>query len=222
MALVGMLSVIAACDRPVKPEVDAARAREIVQTRVSATEREGCPAEVIPERASELELFRLAEYCDKRLAWCAEQCFASDGAACYSLARYFGRDMRSAALVAPLQYRACAHGLMWNCTRRANDMTVSLQRSGDAVNVQFSDNAKLNACAARTYEKTCALGDAWGCALHANNLFLGLEVKRDWKKAREAATRACSFTSGVDACESAKGVLARLDAEEKAQGRGRK
>jgi|GEM_PF-6332489 len=222
MALVGMLSGVTACERPVKPEVDAARARETVQTRASATEREGCPAEVIPERASELELFRLAEYCDKRLAWCAEQCFVSDGAACYSLARYFQRDMRSAALRDPLLYRACAQGLMWSCTRRAYEMSVSLQRAGDAVNFEFSGDAKVNACAARTYEKACALGDAWGCALHANNLFHGLEVKRDWKKAREAAERACSFKSGIEACETAKGLLAKLDAEEKAQGRGRK
>jgi hypothetical protein len=222
MALVGMLSGLAACERPVKPEVDAAQAREAVQTRASATEREGCPAEVIPERASALELFRLAEYCDKRLAWCAEQCFAADAAACYSLARYFRRDMRSVALGDPLLYRACAQGIMSSCTRRAYEMTASFQRSGNQLNVEFTDNVQVNACAARTYEKTCALGDAWGCALHANNLFHGFEVKQDWKKAREAAERACASESEIEACLSAKNLLSRLDVEEKKQGRGRK
>lgn len=219
MALVAVLPGLVACQRPVKPEVDAAQARETVRARVSATEREGCPADVIPERASELELFRLYNYCDKRLAWCAEQCFASDAAACFSLARFFRQDMRSAEMAAPLMYRACAMGLMWSCTRRAYDMTASFERSGDALNVEFSQDAKVNACAARTYEKTCALGDPWGCVLHANNLFHGLEVKQDWKKAREAAERACSFKSGIDACETAKGLVARMDAEEKARGR---
>jgi len=38
----------------------------------------------------------------------------------------------------------------------------------------------------------------------------------------EAAERACSFKSGIEACETAKGLLAKLDVEEKAQGRGRK
>ena len=195
----------AACQRALTPEEDRAKALDIVRTRASTAEREGCPADVVPERRRESEPFET--YCDNRLSWCAEQCFeSSDVTACYGLATVFQHDKSTDAWAEPLFYRACAMGSVSGCTNRAAGLEVL--RPNDE---------KVPACAARTYEKTCAHGDPWGCSIYGLNLMKGKLMARDLKKAREVLGRSCKHGPEDPACQAAQNLLSQLDAYEKDQ-----
>jgi len=195
----------AACQRALTPEEERARTLELVKTRTSPTEREGCPADVVPERAQELKPF--SKYCEKGLSWCAEQCFGSDATACYSLALVLQGDKSTEELAEPLFYRACALGVISGCTNRASGMQMVSR-----------DDDKVLACTARTYEKTCAQDDPWGCSIHGLNLIQGKLMARDLKKAREVLGRSCKYGPGDPACQAARNLLSQLDAYEKEQG----
>ncbi|RKH33412.1 hypothetical protein D7Y13_06010 [Corallococcus praedator] len=195
----------AACQRALTPEEDRARALDIVRARASVAEREGCPAEVVPERQAKSGDF--STYCDKRLSWCAHQCFESDVTACYGLAIVLQEDKRTAEWAEPLFYRSCALGLMSGCTNRAAGLQV-LPQPDDTV----------LACTARTYEKTCSRGDPWGCSMHGLDLVQGKSLARDLKKARNVLGRSCKFGPEDPACQAARKLLSQLDAYEKQQG----
>lgn len=196
----------AACKRPLTPEEDRARALEIVRTRASADELNGCPADVVPARkATKTGDFNI--YCDKRHSWCAEQCFGSDVMACYSLALAIQKDKVAGEWEEPLFYRACALGDMSGCTNRAAGFEV-----------QHPSDEKALHCAARTYENTCVHGDPWGCTIHGIHLMEGKLMKQDLKKARTVLGRSCKYGSEDPACQTARNVLSQLDAYEKEHG----
>jgi hypothetical protein len=190
-----------ACRRPLTPEEDRAQALDIVRSRVSVVEREGCPADVVPDRPAEKKDF--TTYCDKRFSWCAEACFDSDVTACYSLALVLQGDKQTRDWAEPLFYRSCALGDMSGCTNRAAGLQV--EKEGADWRLK---------CVALTYERTCARGDPWGCAMHGLELVQGKSVPRDLKKAREVLGRACTLGDDDPACKAAKGLVSQIDAYE--------
>ncbi|CAM4447704.1 MULTISPECIES: hypothetical protein [Myxococcus] len=199
MILIPLLLVGAACQRPLTPEEDRAQALEIVRSRASVAEREGCPAEAIPERQAQLENFFI--YCDARLSWCAKQCFKSDATACYALAVIFQNDDATDQLAEPLFYRSCTQGVISGCSNRAAGLQIQQQTDDTAMT-----------CAVRTFEKTCALRDPWGCAMHGFNLVQGTHTPRDLKKAREVLGQSCRDGEDDPACQAARGLQSQLDA----------
>lgn len=157
-----------------------------------------CPASLMPQVQSLTYLGH--KNCQPgQMQSCLAQCTQSDAGACYWLAQALQEARVASQASEALFQQACQLGIVSGCTNRAAGLFKERR-----------DDAEVQACAARTYDKACQADDPWACTMQALHLSRGLGVRQDRQQALKVLGKSCTFGPEDPACAYGQRLKAQI------------